>query len=60
MQSYLMINMSTQRTNPVRASGHSNLSFIPSTNLRHLLPHKVKLQYQQKDETKGTKETFLN
>jgi hypothetical protein len=46
-QGHLMINMSPQRANSVGASSNHNLLFIPSTNLHHLLPYSVKLQYQQ-------------
>uniref|UniRef100_A0A0A9ERN1 GHMP kinase family protein n=1 Tax=Arundo donax TaxID=35708 RepID=A0A0A9ERN1_ARUDO len=38
-----MINMSPQRANPVGTSNHPNISFIPTTNLHHLLAYNAKL-----------------
>jgi len=58
-QGHLMINVSPQRANSVGASSNPNLLFIPSTNLRHLLPCNVKLQYQLHD-VKGKTLQYTN
>jgi len=52
--SHLMINVSPQRANSVRASGDFNLTFIPSTNLHNFLSYNFQLQYQKQDVKKKT------
>jgi hypothetical protein len=59
-QGHLMINVSPQRANSVGASSNPNLLFIPSTNLHHLLPYNVKLQYQQQDVLRKHCHTLTN